>query len=260
MIEKTSLAGWLALREPIDAAGRSPDVTDAVGRSLPRGRIVRAIDLGTGAGSNIRYLESRLDAPIVWRAVDRAPLLTSCLGIEILQAELGSLAPELFQAQDLVTASALLDLVSPSWIGRLARLCRSAGAAVLFALSYDGRSECFPAEPEDDAVRELFNRHQCAIDHGFGRAAGPHAAALALQAFSAAGYEMTSARSDWDLTPDQRDLQRQLIAGWAEAAAEMAPDRLPSIVEWLQRRLAHVDAGQSRILVGHVDLGGWILR
>src|SRR5258707_11635990 len=75
----------------------------------------------------------------------------------------------------LVTASALLDLVSERWLRELASACRSHGAAALFALTYNGRSACTPVEPEDDHVRQLFNTHQRRNDKGFGIAAGPDA-------------------------------------------------------------------------------------
>jgi hypothetical protein len=261
VVETSPLGEWLALREPADAAARSTDVTDAVARSLPTGRPVRAIDLGAGAGANIRYLTPRLGRPIRWVAVDRDPLLLSRIaGAEIRRDELGVLDPDLFRHCDLVSASALLDLTSATWIEQLAACCRRADAAVLFALTYDGRSECLPPEPEDDLVRELFNRHQRTSDHGFGTAAGPDAADAAARALAAAGYEVRLATSDWHLPPDLRPLQRLLIEGWAQAAGEIAVGERSTIGDWRRRRLAHVHAGGSRIVVGHVDVGAWPVK
>jgi hypothetical protein len=255
------LGEWLALREPADAAARSIDVSDAVARSLPTHRPIRAIDLGAGAGSNIRYLTARFGRAIQWLAVDRDPQLLSYIrDADTRQCELGHLDAELFRHTDLVSASALLDLTSVSWIERLAACCRSTSAAVLFALTYDGRSECSPAEPEDDFVRDLFNRHQRSSDHGFGPAAGPHAADVAARALAAAGYEVRLANSDWRLSPDLRRLQQVLIEGWAQAAVEVAANARSTIDDWRRRRMAHVDAGESRIIVGHVDIAGWMVR
>src|SRR5690606_35877728 len=106
----------------------------------------------------------------------------------------------------LVTASALLDLVSADWLRRLSAFCAEAEAAVLFALTYDGRIEAMPRHPDDELVRELVNRHQT-TDKGFGPALGPAAAAAAVDAFVERGYEVTSAPSDWRLHPGQRELQ-----------------------------------------------------
>src|SRR5262245_61710406 len=67
-----SLSEWLALREAADAAARSEPLTRAVVERLPRDRPVRAVDLGTGTGSNVRYLMPRLPPNAQqWMLVDR---------------------------------------------------------------------------------------------------------------------------------------------------------------------------------------------
>jgi len=40
----------------------------------------------------------------------------------------------------------------------------------------------------------------------------------------------------------------------------MMRDRPPTIARWRARRLAHVDAGRSRLVVGHDDLAAWLPR
>jgi hypothetical protein len=157
-----------------------------------------------------------------------------------------------------VTASALLDLVSRRWLETLAARCRAAGAMVLFALTYDGRIAWEPADPEDALIRDLVNRHQRTAK-GFGRALGPEAADTATRSFQSAGYDMHRETSDWQLTPIHSDLQRQLLEGWARAAAEIEPRRAPVIDDWQTRRLNHIAAGSSLVAVGHVDLAGWPL-
>src|SRR5262249_46084993 len=142
-------------------------------------------------------------------------------------------ADEIFAGRHLVTASAFLDLVSKSWLRALAACCRQNKAAALFALTYNGRSHCSPAEPEDDAIRELMNRHQKGNDKGFGPAAGPDAVECADRCFRALGYHVHRESSDWVLTPGMSELQRGLIDGWAEAALEIAPDQAAMIKSWL---------------------------
>jgi len=48
-----------------------------------------------------------------------------------------------------------------------------------------------------------------------------------------------------------------LIEGWARAAVEIAPERADTIADWLRRRLEHLEAGRSRIVVNHVDMVAW---
>ncbi len=235
-----SLAGWLALRETADARARSAALTEAVLDRLPASRPLRVLDLATGTGANIRYLSARLPHPHTWRAIDRDPTLLAHLphDVDARCAELGALEdPTLFSGQHLVTASALLDLVSKEWLAALAQRCQEAKAAVLFALSYDGRFSCWPEETEDETIRELFNTHQRNNDKGFGRAAGPDAASATVSALERVGYSVRHETSDWELMPDEDAMQRELISGWAEAAAEAEPRLGRVIRNWLARRL-----------------------
>jgi methyltransferase family protein len=263
----SSLASWLALREAADGAARSVALADRIATAL-QGRVpVRIVDLGAGAGANVRYLAPRLPSPQQWLLVDREPELLeearrrappACI-VETQELNLGPAESlDVCSGRHLVTASALLDLVSEQWIQQLAVRCRDARAAVLFALTYDGGSECWPIEPEDDTIRLLLNRHQTQSDKGFGRAVGPGAADCTEKWFRAAGYHVMRDVSDWQLNPDAAELQRALIEGWASAAGEMAPDQRSMIDGWLRRRLAHVDARRSRVIVGHQDLIAWI--
>jgi len=267
-VSDPSLSDWLALREPFDHAARSEPLTQAIGESLPRGRSIAVVDLGTGTGSNIRYLAPRLEREQRWLLVDgdpdvlahlpaRMPTARDSFSYKMQLHQLGTLDPALVADRDLVTASALLDLVSEQWISALAEQCRSVGAIVLFALTYTGGSTCSPAEPEDEHVRELFNRHQRANDKGFGRAAGPDAVEYAARSFKAAGYRVRREPSHWDVPADARELQRYLVQGWAEAAREIVRGDSAMIDDWLARRRAHIDAGRSRIVVSHEDLAAW---
>ena len=256
------LADWLALREPFDAAARSDVLTRAIAAALPRDRPLKIVDLGAGRGSNARYLTGRLRQPQEWLLVDEDAALLADVGgltpyFETRQMNLGALDPAIFEGRHLVTASALLDLVSETWLRSLAARCHAIGAVGLFALTYNGESRCSPTEPEDEGVRELMNSHQRFNDKGFGRAAGPDAIDAAERCFSEVGYRVQRASSDWILPPEARELQRQLVEGWAEAATEIAPGQSPMIRSWRSRRLAHIDAGRSRIIVCHEDLAVW---
>ena len=258
-----SLAGWLALRESVDAAARSPAILRRLVDALPDDRPLRIVDLGSGTGSNIRYLSPRLPHPQDWLAVDRDAALLAMAppGVRTRRMELSAFDDQRVLAdRHLVTASALLDLVSEAWMRQLVAACAENGSAVLFALSYDGRSECDPREPEDDAIRELFNRHQRQNDKGFGVAAGPGAADFIVRCLEDADYSVTIERSDWRLGPQMAALQRSLIEGWASAAAEVAAEESETIERWRRRRLAHVTRHASRIVVGHLDVAAWSLK
>src|SRR5206468_12796101 len=178
----SSLASWLALREAADSAARSVALTDRMARELEARAPLRIVDLGAGAGANVRYLAPRLPGPQRWLLVDRDPELLeearrrappTCV-VETQDLNLGPTESlDVCTGRHLVTASALLDLVSEHWIQQLAVRCRDAGATALLALTYDGGSECWPIEPEDDTIRLLLNQHQTRRDTGFGLTVGP---------------------------------------------------------------------------------------
>jgi hypothetical protein len=274
-------AAWLALREPADHAARSVRLTNAIAGVLPRDAPVHVLDLGAGTGSNMRYLTGRLQRGVAaepgvcrqdWLLVDHDPALLAQVSmqmrhdrptcrVETRHVKLAALDDDgsraIFDGRDLVTASALLDLVSEEWLRSLAARCREQSAAVLFALSYDGRVHCSPEDPEDSSILDLVNQHQ-RTDKGFGPALGPAATDAAERCFASLGYQVQRDPSDWMLPPESRDLQRQLIEGWAAAALAISPDRSSSIRDWLARRLAHVAGNRSRLIVGHQDLAAWL--
>jgi len=287
-----ALARWLALREPVDAVARSADLTRALVATIGTADPFRVLDLATGTGSNLRYLAERLPDHQRWLAVDRSSTLLAKMPartakwasrrgcavtsettgfvvsgerlhchVEARELDLETLeAVDIFTDRHLVTASALLDLVSVQWLRSLASHCRAARAAALFTITYNGHSACSPKEPEDEVVLDLFNRHQ-RTDKGLGgSAAGPDAVASAARCFTEAGHRVRIEPSDWELGAGEPELQRLLIEGWAEAAAEISPVEAPIIADWQVRRIQHVDAGRSRIVVGHDDLAAWPTR
>jgi SAM-dependent methyltransferase len=265
---------WLALREPADIAARSQELTSFVRDALESRARLEIVDLGSGTGSNVRYLAPRLPSPQHWTLIDDDPALLALArqtaggatvgrpinpvpDISIVCADLADIDRLIPEHCDLVTASALLDLVSARWLAALVDVCRRRNAAVLAVLDYDGRIACEPVVPGDERLRDLVNRHQ-RTDKGFGPALGPEAGEHIEALLRTAGYDVRRATSGWVLADAHLRLQRQLIAGWASAARAIdAADA--RIAEWEAQRLALVDSGRSRITVGHVDVAG-ILR
>jgi hypothetical protein len=253
-------AEWLALREPADRAARSADLTRLIADALAEDPAPRILDLAAGTGSNLRYLAGAIPQGR-WLLVDHDPALLARVPpgarIETREMDLATLDDRsIFEGRALVTASALLDLVSEEWMRALAARCALNGSMALFALSYDGRIVWSPEDPEDASIVALVNEHQRG-DKGFGPALGPDATDVAARCFEAAGYRVRRACSDWVLQSESGELQRRLIDGWAQAAAEIAPARARAIDGWRDRRLAHVAAGWSTITVGHEDLAAW---
>ena len=68
-------AEWLALREPADHAALNPEVRAALSARFERKDHVTVVDLGSGAGSNLRGTWSALPRWQSWTLVDYDPKL-----------------------------------------------------------------------------------------------------------------------------------------------------------------------------------------
>jgi hypothetical protein len=259
---KAFSADWLALREPQDLRARNRNVLAALADALADRAELAIVDLACGAGATMRAVSSRLPPRQNWRLVDNDPDLLARAASSASVAEKNveavpidiacGLEAALAGSLDLVTTSALLDLVSADWLARLAKEIVGRGLSVYAALTYDGRATFEPADSLDAAIVEAVNRHQRG-DKGFGPALGPAAASAAINRFEAFGYAVVHGESDWALGPHDGAIQGDLLAGWAAAARETGNLALSDIDGWLVRRRAHVAAGHSSISVGHID-------
>lgn len=255
-------AAWLTLRERYDLAARNADVLNAVTASLKSASAVRVIDLACGAGSTVRALHPRLPARQYWDLVDNDPdLLTLAINgnhdkgvtLNAIRLDLSrNLSGALHCEADLITASALLDLVSSEWLEQFLRAVTSRALPVYAALSYDGRADLSPADPCDAPVISAVNAHQ-RTDKGFGPALGPLAAGSAIAGFESLGYSVVSGQSDWVIGPDDHAMQNELMDGWANAARDMGIMPGTEIDSWLTRRKAALSEGVSSMRVGHAD-------
>jgi SAM-dependent methyltransferase len=250
---------WLSMREPYDRAARNVEVVDAVAVAFAGASAATVTDLGCGTGATMRAIAPRLPARQSWRLVDNDQVLLDVArtaapagaSVTTVVLDLAQAIEQALDSCDLVATSALLDLVSAAWLDRLvaglARLSRPFYAA----LSYDGVVALAPDAVDDAAVISAVNRHQ-RTDKGFGPALGPDAARVAPARFRDAGFMVLEGRSDWRIGSDDREVQMEMLDGWAGAARAIgvAPATLEA---WLGERRDHVAAGRSQMRVGHVD-------
>lgn len=272
-------AEWLACREPLDHLSRNPDVLKALLKHFLSDRRVNdqlhILDLGCGSGSNLRALAPSLRLPQCWtlvdhdrellrhanrqlvewadevlsRKTDHLTLRHGGILIEIqfvakdLKHELTGL---LASDWDLVTAAALFDLASQSWIDALVAQLR---APLYATLSFDGQMRWAPSHRLDLAISDAFNAHQRS-DKGLGGVAlGPSAWYGLQQALIRAGSVVVVGDSPWDVTAEHRKFYDHLMQGVASAVAETARVDKVEIEQWLDYH-----GNFDECLIGHVDL------
>lgn len=259
-------ATWLHLREAADHRSRCAELATAAAAWLREygGAQPLAVDLGAGAGANLRYLlRAGLDGTVLWRLVDQDGALLeqarAGLGLgDRLDVRVTDLADDLHAAVSgarLVSASALLDLTSATWIAALAEACRAARAAVLVALTIDGRVRFDPCDPDDAFIAASVAADE-RRDKGFGTAMGSRAAGCLESALASRGYRLRSADSSWRLGPDDERLASAWLEGWRQAARRARPDARERMDAWAARRQQALRDEALRIVVGHTDVLG----
>ena len=241
---------WLDLREPADAAARSAELVECLNDHLPGGHLV-IHDLGGGSGAMGRWLAPRLRVPQHWVVHDRdAGLLElavcsapNSITVEARMSDITRLTPGDLAGASLITASALLDLLTATELAQMLRAC--AGHPMLLALTVVGRVTLTPAESLDALIGAAFNAHQRR-----GGRLGPDAVAAAVDALG--GAEVRP--SPWRLDAAHAELTAEWLGGWVAAACEQEPALAAEAGTYRDRRLAQVAAGELAVTVDHADL------
>ena len=225
-------AGWLGVREPADAVARSSELARTVADHLARDSTTRVHDLGSGTGSMTRWLAPRLPGPQHWVLYDRdsellaetaaQPVPRAADGTEVTletrSHDITRLEPGDLAGADLVTASALLDMLTAAELDRLVDTCVDARCPALITLSVVGRAELTPRDPFDLQVMKAFNAHQRRAT-GAGRLLGPDALGTAVHAFTGLGLDVITLPSPWRLGPNNASWRRSgSPAGWPRLA------------------------------------------
>jgi hypothetical protein len=259
--------GWLALREPADAAARAPDLAEELRRRLPSAGRQVIHDLGCGTGAMGRWLAPRLPGSQHWILHDRdADLLAiaatdlpdraadgAVVTAETRRSDITQLGPGDLAGATLVTASAMLDLLTVEELDGLVAVCASARCPVLLTLSVVGRVRLSPADPLDADVAAAFDAHQRRTTER-GRLLGPDAVAVAVEGFGRMGVDVIVRPSPWRLGRLEADLAAQWFAGWVQAACEQQVELAAETGAYARRRLAEATAGQLAVTVDHADL------
>jgi hypothetical protein len=257
---------WLDLRESADAAARARELVGQLRRHLPAGGDVVIHDLACGTGAMGRWLAPRLPGRQRWVVHDRdADLLAAAaadppraadgvpVGVETRHADITRLGPGDLAGADLVTASALLDLLTSEELGGLIDVCTAAACPTLFTLSVVGHVELTPADPLDARVAAAFDAHQRRMTPR-GWLLGPDAVAAAVQGLRRAGSEVLVRPSPWRLAAPRAALAAEWFTGWVEAACEQDPALAVESELYARRRLSAARAGRLVVRVGHADL------
>jgi len=260
-------AGWLGLREAADAAARSRELLPLLHRRLPPGGPLVIHDLACGSGSMGRWLAPLLPGPQRWILHDRdADLLAlaaadrpaaaadgSAVAVETRLSDVTQLGAGDLADATLITASALLDVLSADELAAVARACAGAACPVLLTLSVTGSAEIAPADRLDARIADAFNAHQRRTTPR-GRLLGPDAVGAAVYEFRRAGSDVVVGQSPWRLGAAETPLALEWLAGWLGAACEQEPGLVAPAGLYRRRRRRQAADGRLSVTVSHADL------
>lgn len=268
-------APWLQLREGADSAARSRALASHAARYLagrPGARLEpsRVFDLGCGTGAMARWLAPLLPGAQHWVLLDHDEDLLAAadtdgphrsadgspVTVETRRLDLTELEPWHLSGATMVTASALVDLLTAPELDRLVATVSALACPALVTLSVVGRVRLRPHDPLDPVVAEAFDLHQRRTVGGR-TLMGPDAVGHLATAFARAGARVVSRPSPWRLGPPDAALAAEWFSGWVAAACEQRPDRAVVAAPYCQRRLAQAADGRLRVTVHHSDL--WVV-
>ena len=156
------LTGW-PCASPTTCVRAIRRFSKAVVAALAHKGSIDVLDLACGTGSTLRAVAPQLKSKQRWRLIDHDVALLAHAAAMPLPREVtvttvpidlnGNLEAAFNDAIDLVTTSALLDLVSEAWLDELAREAARRAAPVYAALSYDGLVEISPVHSMDATDR-----------------------------------------------------------------------------------------------------------
>jgi hypothetical protein len=263
---------WLDLREGADSRARDDQLLGQARHWLDTDvkpvSDKTVVDLGSGTGSTLRAFSAGLASSpekglVNWRLVDQDAVLLAEASrrhgdsqlLKTFEIDLANISALPLEGANLITASALFDLVSAEFIDRLVselqNNCQQHPIGFYAALNYDGRTSWTPTHSLDEAVLDAFNRDQ-KRDKGFGQALGPDACAYMDQKLKGAGFKVFAASSPWELDGSDGDMVNALISGIGEALARDPALDATALEDWIQFRKAHSATGTCT--VGHIDL------
>jgi SAM-dependent methyltransferase len=274
-------ADWLALREPADHRSRSAELLATLATRVEGCDTLRITDLGCGTGSNLRATAPALGPNQEWTLVDYDPALLQAaakvltewadeakaigdnlvlvkdgknIGVTFRIADLNKDLEQVISGEiDIVTASALFDLISEPWMRRFVKALKTTPAIFYTVLTYNGEDDLIPAHPFDWGMLNAFKIHQ-KRDKGFGPAEGPLAAATLARILREEGYGTETADTPWVLKPSDIALKTELLKGLHGAVMETGLISDNGANDWLFWRTSMADQKGSRMKTGHTDI------
>ena len=249
---------WLNLRESIDRNSRNQKILYLINNFYKNNSHIKIIDLGSGTGSNYRFLKSRLSNNQYWSFVDISYQSTSFFkknikysskikktNFKIVDA-INNLNKIKFNEYNLVTGSAFLDILPNKWFKKFHRL-NADTEIVYFALNYDGNFKFLPKHKDDKKIVNIFNKDQKS-DKGIGElAVGPNCTSIIKKVFKTT-HKTFVLDSTWDVNKNY-EFQTYFL----KFCKDIINKNKLNLDQWLEFRLRLIKEKNSRFILKNND-------
>ena len=249
---------WLFKREKIDNLSKNKLIIQKINKSLKNLNEINIIDLGTGTGSNFRYLSKKIKYNNQsWTLMDisKSSLKEARTNtqinrkIKIISIKNHDVVKNIyttdFNNYDVVTGSAFLDIMPKKWFKSF-HFRNVNTKIVYFSINYDGYFNFFPKHNLDNSVVNLFNSDQKSKKVNNLRAVGPDCS-LVIDSFFSKTHKTYSLKSNWTQITDKKfqlmflDFCNKVI------------DKNKNYNEWLQFRKEKIIKNKSKLTVHNKD-------
>ena len=251
---------WLFEREKIDNLSKNKSIIKKINNSLKNHDQIKIIDLGTGTGSNFRYLSKKIKYKNQsWTLMDisKSSLREAKKNINInkkikiitLKNDdiIKNIQKHNFTNYDLVTGSAFLDIMPHDWFKKFYQKNKNT-KLVYFSINYDGYFKFFPKHKFDRNVLELFNNDQKSKKNNKTKAVGPECSDIIKNYFSKT-HKAYLFKSNW--TNIKNKNFQLMFLEFCEKIIKK--NNKTNLLEWLEFRTDNIIMNKSKLSVSNKD-------
>ena len=251
---------WLFEREKIDNLSKSKLLVQKINNSLKSLDNVRIIDLGTGTGSNFRYLSKKIQYNNQkWTLMDisknslkearsNIKINKKIKKISIINNDIIKNINETnFNNFDLVSGSAFLDIMPRQWFKNF-YLKNINTKIVYFSINYDGYFNFFPKHKFDKKVLSLFNFDQRSRKSNILKAVGPDCSKI-IKNYFLKTHKTYLFKSNWNKVTNKK-FQLMFLDFCSNVIDKHAKKNFS---EWLEFRKQQIASNKSKLTVHNKD-------
>ena len=249
---------WLFKREKIDNLSKNKLIIQNINKSLKNHNEINIIDLGTGTGSNFRYLSKKIKYNNqYWTLMDisksslkearaNTQINKKIKNISIKNHDvIQNISTTNFSNYDVVTGSAFLDIMPKKWFKSF-YLKNINTKIVYFSINYDGYFNFFPKHHLDNSVMNLFNSDQKSKKVNNLKAVGPDCS-LIIDSFFSKTHKTYSLKSNWTQITDK--MFQLMFLDFCKKVI----NKNNKYSEWLQFRKEKIIDNKSKLTVQNKD-------